>query len=151
MQRKRSQWIETISGANAEHQIYLDESGINTNLTRHYAHAVHGKRAMDATPINTPAGTTVLSSIRLNGSLVYTTYQGGTTAQRFREYMGKQLIPSLEKGDVVDFLDAEGCYFCKATVVGVRDDNALVELEMMPQKTIIVRRSDLLKLVRKNK
>ncbi len=47
MQRKRSQWIETISGANAEHQIYLDESGINTNLTRHYAHAVHGKRAMD--------------------------------------------------------------------------------------------------------
>ena len=55
VQRKRSQWIETISGANAEHQIYLDESGINTNLTRHYAHAVHGKRAMDATPINTPA------------------------------------------------------------------------------------------------
>ena len=70
MQRKRSQWIETISGANAEHQIYLDESGINTNLTRHYAHAVHGKRAMDATPINTPAGTTVLSSIRINGGLV---------------------------------------------------------------------------------
>ena len=33
--------------------------------------------------------------------LVYTTYQGGTTAQRFREYMGKQLIPSLEKDDVV--------------------------------------------------
>ena len=87
MQRKRSQWIETISGANAEHQIYLDESGINTNLTRHYAHAVHGKRAMDAAPINTPTGTTVLSSIRLNGSLVYTTYQGGTTAQRFREYI----------------------------------------------------------------
>ena len=47
MQRKRSQWIETISGANAEHQIYLDESGINTNFTRHYAHAVHGKRAID--------------------------------------------------------------------------------------------------------
>ncbi|RGH82327.1 IS630 family transposase [Blautia sp. AM28-27] len=81
--------------------MYLDESGINTNLTRHYAHAVHGKRAMDATPINTPAGTTVLSSIRLNGSLVYTTYQGGATAQRFREYIGKQLIPSLEKDDVV--------------------------------------------------
>ncbi|MEQ2043922.1 transposase [Mediterraneibacter gnavus] len=33
--------------------------------------------------------------------MVYTTYQGGTTAQRFREYMEKQLIPSLEKGNVV--------------------------------------------------
>ena len=79
----------------------MSDTMSHTNLTRHYAHAVYGKRAMDATPINTPAGTTVLSSIRLNGSLVYTTYQGGTTAQRFREYMGKQLIPSLEKDDVV--------------------------------------------------
>ena len=100
VQIKRKTWIENIVGVKPEHQIYLDESGINTNLTRHYAHAVHGKRAMDATPINTPAGTTVLSSIRLNGSLVYTTYQGGTTAQRFREYMEKQLMPSLEKDDV---------------------------------------------------
>ena len=101
VQAKRHTWIENISGAKAKHQVYLDESGINTNLTRHYARAVHGKRAIDATPINTPVGTTVLSSIRLNGSLVYTTYQGGTTAQRFREYMEKQLIPSLEKDDVV--------------------------------------------------
>ena len=56
-------------------------------------HITHGKRAMDAdaTPINTPAGTTVLSSIRLNGSLVYTTYQSGTTAQRFREYTWKTI------------------------------------------------------------
>ena len=101
MQIKRKTWVENIAGAKPEHQIYLDESGINTNLTRHYAHAVHGKRAIDAAPINTPAGTTVLSSIRLNGSLVYTTYQGRTTAQRFREYMKEQLIPSLEKDDVV--------------------------------------------------
>ena len=69
-----------------------------TDLPVSYTHLDVYKRQ---TPINTPAGTTVLSSIRLNGSLVYTTYQGGTTAQRFREYMGKQLIPSLEKDDVV--------------------------------------------------
>ena len=101
MQIKRKTWTENIVGVNAEHLVYLDESGINTNLTRHYAHAVHGKRAIDATPVNTPAGTTVLSSIRLNGNLVYTTYQGGTTAQRFCEYLEKQLIPNLEKDDVV--------------------------------------------------
>ena len=63
--------------------------------------AIHGKRAINITPINTSAGTTVLSYIRLNGSLVYTTYQGGTTTQLFREYMKEQLIPSLEKDDVV--------------------------------------------------
>ena len=65
VQAKRNTLIENISGANAEHQVYLDESGINTNLTRHNAHAVHGKHAIDTPPINTPAETTVLSSIRL--------------------------------------------------------------------------------------
>lgn len=48
VQAKRSAWIENMSGAKAEHQIYLDESGININLTRHYARAIHGKRAIDA-------------------------------------------------------------------------------------------------------
>ena len=81
VQIKRKTWIENIAGVKLEHQIYLNESGINTNLIRHYPHAVHGKCAIDAATINTPAETTVLLSIRLNGSLVYTTYQGGTTAQ----------------------------------------------------------------------
>ena len=56
---------------------------------------------------------------------------------------------NLEKGDYVDFLDAEGCFFCKATICGVREDTALVQLDSMPEKTIVVRRSDLLKLVPK--
>ena len=57
---------------------------------------------------------------------------------------------NLVKGDIVDFLDAEGCYFCKATIINVRDDTARVELELL-QKAIVVRRSDLLKLVKKKK
>ena len=58
---------------------------------------------------------------------------------------------NLEKGDYIDFLDADGCFFCKATVVGVREDNALVQLDALREKTIVVRRSDLLKLVPKEK
>ena len=61
-----------MSGINAEHLVFLDESGINTNL---YAHALHWKRAVDAAPLNTPTATTVLSSIRLDGTTIFTTYQ----------------------------------------------------------------------------
>ena len=64
-----------MSGINAEHLVFLDESGINTNLTRLYAHALHWKRAVDAAPLNTPTATTVLSSIRLDGTTIFTTYQ----------------------------------------------------------------------------
>ena len=69
----------------------------NQCYSQNYA---HGKRAIDAAPINTPAGTTVLPSIRLKGSLIYTTHQGGRTAPRSHKYMGKQLMPSLENEDV---------------------------------------------------
>ena len=79
-QEKRRSWNGTMSGINAEHLVFLDESGINTNLTRLYAHALHWKRAVDAAPLNTPTATTVLSSIRLDGTTIFTTYQGGTTA-----------------------------------------------------------------------
>lgn len=90
-----------MSGINAEHLVFLDESGINTNLTRLYAHALRWKRAVDAAPLNTPTATTVLSSIRLDGTTIYTTYQGGTTAERFCEYLETQLVPGLKKEDLV--------------------------------------------------
>lgn len=36
VQEKRRSWNGTMSGINAEHLVFLDESGINTNLTRLY-------------------------------------------------------------------------------------------------------------------
>ena len=101
VQEKRHTWNETISGINAEHLVFLDESGINTNLTRLYAHTLRWERAVDSAPLNTPITTTVLSSIRLDGTTISTTYQGGTTAERFREYIETLLIPSLKKEDLV--------------------------------------------------
>ena len=51
------------------HLVFLDESGVNINMTRHYARAWKNQRAVDKTPLNTPCNTTVLSSIRLNESV----------------------------------------------------------------------------------
>ena len=78
------------------------KSGVNINLTRLYAHAPKNKRAVDSAPLNKPVTTTVLSSsIRLDGTIVYTTYQGGTTSKRFYDYIKDNLIPSLKENDVV--------------------------------------------------
>ena len=51
------------------HLVFLDENGVNINMTRHYARAWKNQRAVDKTPLNTPCNTTVLSSIRLNESV----------------------------------------------------------------------------------
>jgi len=81
--------------------VFLDESGVNTDMTRHYARAVRGARAIDSAPLNTPSSTTILSSIQINGAAVYTTYQGGTTAEKFENYLQTVLIPSLNKDAII--------------------------------------------------
>ena len=70
-------------------------------MTRRYARAKKDQRAVDSTPLNTPATTTILSSIRLDGSCIYTTYQGGTTAERFESYLKSDLLPTLGPDDIV--------------------------------------------------
>lgn len=84
-----------------EHLVFLDESGVNTNLTRLYGRAFSSQRAVDHAPLNTPQTTTVLSSIRLNGEKAFTTYQGGTTGERFVQYLKETLLPTLKPGDIV--------------------------------------------------
>lgn len=111
-----------MPGNDVNNLVFLDESGVSTDMTRHYARAKTDERAVDSTPVNTPCSTTVLSSIRLDGKAAYTIYQGGTTAERFAVYLQDTLLPTLSKDDIIvmdnmrshharvvkDILDASG-------------------------------------------
>lgn len=101
MREKRVQWKENIKPEQLEHLVFLDESGVNTNLTRLYGRNLSSKRVIDHAPLNTPKSTTVLSSIRLTGEKAFTTYTGGTTGERFITYLRDILIPTLRPGDIV--------------------------------------------------
>lgn len=84
-----------------EHLVFLDESGVNTDMTRHYGRAPSSQRSVDHAPLNTPRTTTILSSIRLDGEKAFTTYQGGTTGESFVQYLKETLLPTLRPGDIV--------------------------------------------------
>ncbi len=101
VQQKRREWKETVTPDMAEHLVFLDESGVNTDLTRLYGRAPSSQRVADHAPLNTPQITTVLSSVRLNGEKAFTTYQGGTTGERFVNYLKETLLPTLRPGDIV--------------------------------------------------
>ena len=101
VQEKRREWKETITPEMVEHLVFLDESGVNTDLTRLYGRALSSQRAVDHAPLNTPRTATVLSSIRLDGEKAFTTYQGGTTGERFVQYLEETLLPTLRPGDIV--------------------------------------------------
>ena len=98
---KRKEWAESITPEQLEHLVFLDESGVNTDMTRRYGRARSSERCVDHAPLNTPQTTTVLSSIRFNGEKAFTTYQGGTTGERFVAYLKDNLLPTLHPGDIV--------------------------------------------------
>ena len=98
---KRKNWTENISDYDKEKLVFLDESGVNTNMTRIYGRALGGARSVDKAPLNTPLNPTILSSIRINGETSYTTYSGGTTKDKFVEYLKNILIPALYDGDII--------------------------------------------------
>jgi len=97
----REAWSEMITQCEADKLVFLDESGVNTDLSRRYGRAIGGERSVDKTPLNTPANTTILSFVRRNGETAYTIYSGGTTREKFLDYLKNTLIPTLHQGDIV--------------------------------------------------
>ncbi len=98
---QREAYMKTQVELPPEKLVVLDECGTNTNMSRLYAWGKGGERATDGVPLNTGATTTVLSSMRLNGEKVFTTYSGALNGERFKEYLRESLLPTLRPGDIV--------------------------------------------------
>lgn len=101
MAQKRKDWNGLVSGFDASDLVFLDESGCNTDMTRRYAYSLGGSRAVDSTPLSKPKNTTILSSIQLDGTLRYTTFSGGTTVEKFKQYLENDLLPYLNRDSVL--------------------------------------------------
>ena len=46
----REAWSEMIKQCEADKLVFLDESGVNTDLSRRYGRALGGERSVDKTP-----------------------------------------------------------------------------------------------------
>ena len=101
MKAKRIQWKELEKRLPVDHLVFLDESGVNIGMMRRYGRGRGGKRVVDHSPLNKPKGTTVLSAIRTNGIFAQASYQGGTTKEKFLQYVKESLTPDLHPEDIV--------------------------------------------------
>jgi hypothetical protein len=81
--------------------VFIDESGAKTNMTRLYGRAKNGARVVDSAPGGHWNTTTMISSIRLDGSTAPMVVNGATNKEVFKVYVEKFLLPTLNKGDVV--------------------------------------------------
>lgn len=70
-------------------------------MTRLRGRCQRGKRLYANAPHGHWCTTTMISSIRMDGSTACMTLEGGTSAAVFRAYVREVLLPTLRQGDVV--------------------------------------------------
>jgi transposase len=81
--------------------IFVDESAVNTAMTRRYGRAPRGERAHDSAPRNYGAHTSVIGALGLRGLVAALTVEGAVDTEVFNAYAERVLGPRLRGGDVV--------------------------------------------------
>jgi transposase len=81
--------------------IFLDESGVSTQMTRRYARAERGVRVHESTPEGNWKILTILGAMSLRGMIATMTIEAATDAEIFLAYLDHVLGPALRPGDVV--------------------------------------------------
>jgi transposase len=98
---KRENWKIKQSDMDISRLVFLDESGVNTGMTRLYGRAFEGERVVDYIPDVRFQRTSVLSSVRSDGSCVPIVFSGSLNGELFKQYLKEFLVPTLKEGDIV--------------------------------------------------
>lgn len=97
----RKEWTDGIEYFNPDQLVFIDESGVNIDMTRLYGRSVGNVRIKDSAPINTPKRTSIVGAMRFDGTIRYRSFEGAITGKRFLTFLKQTLLPSLRKGDIV--------------------------------------------------
>ena len=81
--------------------MYLDETGAKTNMTRTFARARKGERAVDYAPHGHWNTTTLIAGITWESAIAPMVLDGPMDAPSFEAYVEQVLIPSLSPGAIV--------------------------------------------------
>ena len=81
--------------------MFLDESGVTTEMTRRYGRAMRGERVRDAVPAGHWRTLTLLAALGLRGVRAAMTVEAPTDGDVFLAYVEQVLAPRLQPGEVV--------------------------------------------------
>ena len=93
--------MEFKNSVEPQRLVFLDESGLKTNMTRRYGRAYKGTRCYDVTPCGHWETVTILSSVRLDGTTESVLFEGAVDRKMFDEYIKQILAPQLRPGDIL--------------------------------------------------
>lgn len=81
--------------------VFLDETGVTTDMTRRHGRAPRGERVEGAVPHGHYKSVTLTAAVRLDGVGACLAFDGATNANCFEAYVERCLVPTLRSGDIV--------------------------------------------------
>ena len=90
-----------MSRIDPEKLIFLDESGVATEMTRRYGRAQRGRRVRQGVPAGHWRTLSVVGAIRRSGWVAAMSIEAATDGEIFLAYLERVLGPQLQPGDVV--------------------------------------------------
>jgi transposase len=97
----RRHWQDTLTLHDARGYVFIDESGVTTDLLRRYGRSPRGVRLRDYTPYGHWQTHTVIAALRVDGLSATAVFDGPIDNSSFLAYVEQILVPTLHPGDVV--------------------------------------------------
>ncbi len=122
----RRRWREMLPLHDARQYVFVDESGVTTDLLRRYARSLRGTRIGDHTPCSHWQTHTVVAALRPTELTAPAVFDGPIDAETFRAYVEQLLVPTLRPGDVV-VLDNLAAHKQPAVRIAIEHTGALFQ------------------------
>src|SRR5512135_2885016 len=100
VRRERRAFRLAMAALDPEHQVFVDETGANTAMTRTYGRAPRGQRVVGSVPGHWES-VTLVAGLRLSGVVAPMAFPGAMDTPTFRSYVEQIMEPQLGPGDVV--------------------------------------------------
>jgi transposase len=97
----RGHFKKRLAGLDPAKLVFVDESGINTSMTRARGRAAPGARVQGAVPQGHWKTLTMIGALRLEGMAAAVTVDAATDTDVFGTFVHDALVPALHAGDVV--------------------------------------------------
>ena len=81
--------------------MFLDETGVTTNMLRRYGRARRGTRVYDEAPFARWQTSTFVAALRVTGLTAPGVFDGAIDGPSFLAYVDQILVPTLHPGDIV--------------------------------------------------
>jgi transposase len=97
----RESWRQKQLGLDGKRLVFIDETGLNTKMTRLYGRSPKDQRCVTHVPHGHWQSTSMIAGLRHDGMVAPFLIAGAVDAQVFTAYLQQVLCPELRPGDIV--------------------------------------------------